>query len=260
MKVSHLGFGLFLVASVALAKPAQATQILLDGNVAISDNYNSEAPGTSPVAQTGTWTNPGTPDQVFVTHAASPGPYEGVGYLSLGNNSSGNGAAQLGADISVTAGHTFTFDSEVYVPTLETTTSDDYQFSARGSPGNSGGITFLTTIENGTVYAYYNSGSGAAYHPTGTTITGNEWQDWKIVYTAGSPTFSWTIDGSGDTSIPVYNGGSSSSTMGSFILFSNYGTQQSIFLDQSASSIPEPASLTALGIPAIGLVMRRRRR
>lgn len=244
-----------------MLSPALGTQILKNSTVLVSDNFNTTAGGgndtlgTNPVADVGAWiSDPGdTTSGDKVTNAAVPGAQEGDAYLKLLHD--GIGGAQLKANFGpiTTIGDTFTWRSRVYF--TGGGHDDDYQLSVRttGTGSFPADFVFLTTIRGGVVNAY----NGSAYVPTSTTILTNQWSTWEISYTRGASTFSWLVNGVGDTAAPTLPGAS-----GRDIGFTNLFGNNSSSLDGGfpvyLDAVPEPGSIVLLAMGGFGLLVRRR--
>ncbi|HOW73506.1 MAG TPA: PEP-CTERM sorting domain-containing protein [Phycisphaerae bacterium] len=256
------GFAVLAASMVGLfLSPAGGTEILWNNVVLVSDNFDTTAGGgndtlgAQPLADVGAWISNDTTVNNVVTNASAPGAQQGDAYLRLAHDGTATGAAQLKANFApiTTAGDTFTWRSRVYF--TGGGHDDDYQFSARttGTGGFPDDYVFLTTIRGGVVNAY----DGSGYVPTSTKILPDRWTTWEISYTRGANTFSWLVNGVGDTAAPAMPG-AADRDIGFAMFWGNYTSSQDGGFPVYLDAVPEPASIVLLVLGGLGLLVTRR--
>ena len=246
-----------LVAVLSLSQAATATEYSVNGTPVLADNY--EAPDVAdspPVADIGAWTT--IQEGVVVTDNAttpSPGAAEGSQYLAIKNSGVGGVALHTLAAPAATPGDVVRVETMAYLPEESAGNDHWYQmvwFDTSGTVSGVGNSPIHTsTLGDGTVVWY----DGAAYQSSTTQITRGQWQKWEIEYVVGADSWSWLIDGVGDTGMG-FNSRPTDVGIGSIQFFANGAAGDTpLYFDA-----PEPTALVLLACGALGLVARRRRR
>lgn len=237
------GFAVLAAAMVGIVlSPVLGTEILRNSTVLVSDNFNTTAVGgndtlgNQPHADVGAWISDDGTLNDYISNSGAQGVEEGDACLRLDHD--GSNGAQLKATFPLvtTVGDTVTWRSRVYFTSGGG--DDDYQFSMRttGSGSFPDDFVVLCTIRSGVVNAY----NGSAYVPTGTTIVMDQWTTWEISYTRGASTFSWLVNGAGDSAAPTLPGASGRDI--GFAMFFGNGSSHGhpVYLDAPSTGAPPP--------------------
>ncbi|MFH1748986.1 MAG: PEP-CTERM sorting domain-containing protein [Planctomycetota bacterium] len=246
-----------VVGVLLSAMVANATEISVNSAVVLGDDYDAPpagvVPGAAPIADIGVWTET---TNSFIADGVSPGPFEGDQYLRMMHPGSGNcKILHTLASPAGTPDDVVRIETMAYVPSDYAGQTAWFQFVGFDTTGIVGGANNspLHTALSGNMIRYYD---GTAYVDSTTLITFDTWQEWEIEYAVGSDTWSWLVDGVGDTALGI-NSRPTDTGIGSLQFFCNLASSgHPVYFD----AIPEPTSISLLGLGAAGLLCTRRRR
>jgi hypothetical protein len=251
--VYRLSIALFVCAAVVTT--ASASKILVNGSPVLNNNYESDTVGGSPSG----WTYVG---DSYVTDSASPGAYAGSQYLGMHEDP--NNSAILDAKIqkalpnSLENGETIRLETMIHMPTVPDG-APWYQMVWADSAAYPGGphttpihSAFFGEANGDISFQYYD---GSAYQDTGLTFNAGEWNELIVEYTEGASSWEVSINGSSET-IYDFNSRTSNRSIGLIQFHANWASAPNPLL---LDDIPEPATLSLLGLGGLAVLRRRRR-
>jgi len=241
---------LVVLSMVAIAVSSASAVTITSGSTVIGfDDFESNTTSSTvaapdgtgdydpDAATTGSWSTSETAaDKVQVTSYGTPGAFEGSKYLRITAMSN---HAYLGFSANQTTG---TLHFETMVNTGQTGT--DYS-TAVGFQNSSSAWGPMVQFMSGGKITYYNG----AFTDSGLTYTANVWKKLEIDWTIGSSTFDLTYDGTTVTGL------ASRGTAASMDRIRLSGNGLSHF-----DAVPEPATMSLLGIGGLLALVRRRRK
>ena len=242
---------LVVLSMVAIAVSSASAVTITSGSTVIGfDDFESNttfstaaAPDTSgdydpDAATTGSWsTSEATADKVQVTNYGTPGAFEGSKYLRITATST---HAYLAFSADQTTG---TLHFETMVNTGQTNLNSSTAVGFQNSSSAWG--PFVQFMSGGKIQYYASS----AYHDSGLTYTADVWKKLEIDWTIGSSTFDLTYDGTTVTGLATRG------TAASMDRIRLSGNGLSHF-----DAVPEPATMSLLGIGGLLALVRRRRK
>ena len=208
---------------LAIHGTAAGFEISKNGVVDFSDNFNTSPQGNDtlnsrPVADVGAYTSI-TGNNIFVGNSfTTPAgqvvtPKEGNAYLNFAHQAGTGGQMSLNLDNPVTApGDVFRLQTWAYVPFeavhAGTTPYQLVMFNNDGSGVsnytiNAVFVTPQNALNPDDTRINIQPSDSAAIHPSNVWIEPDKWQLWDISYTVGASTFSWLVDGVGDTNLTL---------------------------------------------------------
>jgi len=238
------------MASLLLVPAAWATEMSVNGGTSLADDYENDAVGSVPVADVGAW-DPTTTSTVTDVIA-----FQGSHSLAVAGSTI---ALHRLSPMASNPGDVVRLVTMAYVPSVFQTLEDgSTQFAGFNTSGVVGGASnspmHTGMHSDGTIWYYDGNGPSAAYQPTTTKITFDTWQKWEIEYVVGASTWSWLVDGVGDTGIGL-NAFSTDLGIGALQIWSN---QSAVGTAICLDAVPEPASLLLLSLAGLACLRRRR--
>ncbi len=247
--ISKLINGIFLtVGSLLLVSAASAAEISVNGTIVLSDDYDAPPaevlPGAPPIADIGEWTEA---FKSTISDAVSPGSFQGYQYLHMEHDGTPyENCTMLHTLASPAAapGDVVRVEMMAYIPSDYAGETAWFQFVGFDTSGVVVGVNNspLHTCLFDNMIRWYD---GTGYNESTTFIAFDTWQMWEIEYTIGSATWSWLVDGVGDTNLG-FNSNAADTGIGSLRFFCNQASAgHPIYLD--AVSGPEPGAIDCSG-------------